>query len=157
MCASNHEREPEPSETVPAGEIYGQGLNASKELLKRSFERAPIGMMIMDAEERLWESNLALKRMLGYDEKEACSDFTLSEDAQKDAELYGELMRGERQSFQLEKRYRADEQEVIRSGQPLVGKEELGQDGEGNSRRRRWWCRTPRFSFRTTASRSWGS
>jgi hypothetical protein len=58
---------------------------------------------------------------------------------------------------ELAKRYRADEQEVIRSGQPLVGKEELGQDSEGNSRRRRWWCRTPRFSFRTTASRSWGS
>jgi hypothetical protein len=61
---------------------------------------------------------------------------------------------------ELAKRYRADEQEVIRSGQPLVGKEELGQDGEGNRRRRRrrrWWCRPPRFSFRTTASRSWGS
>ena len=105
MCASNHEREPEPSGTVPAGGISGQGLNASKELLKRSIERAPIGMMIMDAEGRLWESNSALKRMLGYDEKGACSDFTLPEDAQKDAELYGELMRGERKSFQLEKRY----------------------------------------------------
>src|SRR5918997_1470351 len=105
MCFSNHEREPEPSETVPAGEISGQGLNASKELLKRSFERAPIGMMIKHAEGRLWESNSALKRMLGYDEKEVCSDFTLPEDAQKDAELYGELVCGERQSFQLEKRY----------------------------------------------------
>jgi hypothetical protein len=58
---------------------------------------------------------------------------------------------------ELAKRYRADEQEVIRSGQPLVGKEELGQDEEGNRRRRRWWYRPPRVSFRTTASRSWGS
>ena len=60
-------------------------------------------------------------------------------------------------SKELARCYRADEQDVIRSGQPLVGKEELGQDSEGNSRRRRWWCRPPRFSFRTTASRSWGS
>ena len=60
-------------------------------------------------ESRLWESNSAFKRMLGYHEEElrgtAPFGFILPEDAQKDAKLYGELVRGERQSFQLEKRY----------------------------------------------------
>src|ERR687893_490785 len=133
MCASNHEREPEPSGTVPAGGISGQGLNASKELLKRSIERAPIGMMIMDAEGRLWESNSALKRMLGYDEKEACSDFTLPEDAQKEAELYGELVRGERQSFQLEKRY------VRKDGSVMWGRLSLSPGGGAGGGRFFFW------------------
>ena len=91
------------------GKISRKGSDASKELLSRAFERAAVGMMIEDAEGRPWESNSALRRMLGYDEEElrgmTRSDFTLPEDVEKDAELYGELVRGERQSLQLEKRY----------------------------------------------------
>ncbi|MBV9455771.1 MAG: EAL domain-containing protein [Rubrobacter sp.] len=81
----------------------------SKQPLRRAFERAPIGMMIKYAEDRPWEGNSALGRMLGYDEEEfrgtVRPNFTLPEDAEKDAELYGELVRGERQCFQLEQRY----------------------------------------------------
>jgi|SRR5918998_4921075 hypothetical protein len=57
---------------------------------------------------------------------------------------------------ELAKRYRADEQDIIRSGQPLVGKVETSQDGEGN-RRRRWCRRPPRCSYGMTTDRSWGS
>lgn len=89
--------------------ITRKGPDASKELLRRAFERAAVGMIIKDAEDRPWESNPALRRMLGYGEEELMggvrSDFTLPEDAEKDVELYRELVRGERQSFQLEKRY----------------------------------------------------
>ena len=78
-------------------------------LLRRAFERAAVSMVIKDAEGQPWESNSALRSMLGYDEDElrgtARSDFTSPEDAERDAKLYEELMRGERQSFELEKRY----------------------------------------------------
>ena len=66
-------------------------------------------MMIKNAEDLPWKSNSALRRMLGYDEEEfygtTGSNFTLPEDEVQDADLYRELVRGERQSFQLEKRY----------------------------------------------------
>ncbi len=89
----------------------------SNELLRRAFERTPIGMMIKDAEDRPWEGNPALRRMLGYDEEEfrgtARSNFALPEDAKEDAELYGELVRGERQTFRLEKRYVREDGSVM--------------------------------------------
>ena len=47
--------------------------------------------------------------MLGYDEGELQAmlrrDFTHPEDAEEDTELYAKLLRGERESFQIEKRY----------------------------------------------------
>ena len=52
--------------------------------------------------------------------------------------------------------YRADEQDIMWSGQPLVGKVETSQDGEDN-RRRRWCRRPPRCSYGMTTDRSWGS
>ncbi len=95
----------------------GNVLPGWEVLVRRAFERASVGMMIKDAEVRPWESNSALRRMLGYNEEEfrgaARLDFTLSEGAEKDAELYGELVRGERQSFQLEKRYVRQDGSVV--------------------------------------------
>jgi diguanylate cyclase (GGDEF)-like protein/PAS domain S-box-containing protein len=94
---------------VPVEGVYRKGPDASKELLMRAFERATVGIMIKDAEGRPWECNSAFRRMLGYDEEEfrgtARFNFTFPGDADKDTELYGELVRGERYSFQLEKRY----------------------------------------------------
>src|SRR5215218_3359006 len=79
--------------------------DASKKLLRRwAFEKVAVGMVISDSEERTWEGNSALRRMLGYDEEEfrgtARFNFTLPDDTAKDAELYRELVRGERQNFQ---------------------------------------------------------
>jgi diguanylate cyclase (GGDEF)-like protein/PAS domain S-box-containing protein len=89
--------------------IFREEPDASKQLLRRTFEKAAVGMMIKDAEDRPWKSNSALGRMLGYDEEEfygtAGSNFPLAVDEDQNAELYRELVRGERQSFQLEKRY----------------------------------------------------
>ncbi len=117
---------------VPAVRITRKGHDASKKLLKMAFEKATVGMMIKDAEDRPWESNSALKRMLGYDEEEfrgtAGPNFTLPEDAEQDAELYRELVGGERQSFQLEKRY------VRKDGSVMWGRLSAflveGSDGE---------------------------
>ena len=83
------------------------------ERLGAAFEGAPIGMVIKNAEGTLLRSNTSFRRMLGYEEEEirgmSRRDFTHPEDAEKDAELYSELLRGGREggreSFQIEKRY----------------------------------------------------
>jgi PAS domain S-box-containing protein len=89
----------------PNGGMTRQWPDASKKLLRRrAFEKVAVGRVISDAEERTWEGNSALRRMLGYDEVEfrgiARFNFTLPEGTEKDAELYRELVRGERQNFQ---------------------------------------------------------
>lgn len=66
-------------------------------------------MVIKDAYGRAVQSNPAFRSMLGYEEEELREmlrrDFTHPEDAEKDAELYTELLRGEREGFRIEKRY----------------------------------------------------
>lgn len=74
-----------------------------------AFRGTPVGMVIKDAEGRTVQSNPAFRSMLGYGEEELRGmlrrDFTHIEDAEKDAELFSELLRGEREGFQIEKRY----------------------------------------------------
>ena len=79
------------------------------ERLGAAFEGAAVGMVVKDTEGRLLRSNPAFRGMLGYGEGELRGmtrrDFTHPEDAEEDAELYSELLRGERGSFRVEKRY----------------------------------------------------
>ena len=87
------------------GSITRKRPDVSKKLLRRrAFEKVVVGMVISDAEERTWEGNSALRRMLGYDEEDSRGttrfNFTIPEDIEKDADLYGELVCGEPQSFQ---------------------------------------------------------
>ena len=87
----------------------GDGVGLEERLFREVFEKAAVGMVLKDAAGRPVESNPALRRMLGYGEGElrgmARSDFTHHEDRTKDAQLYEELFRGERESFRVEKRY----------------------------------------------------
>jgi diguanylate cyclase (GGDEF)-like protein/PAS domain S-box-containing protein len=73
------------------------------------FEKAPVGMVLEDSEGRFVESNPALQALLGYGEEELLgslrSDLTYPEDEVKDAKLYEELFKGEREGFRTEKRY----------------------------------------------------
>src|SRR5918911_961344 len=68
MHASSHEREPEPSRTVPMVGTTRKGLDTSQVLLRRVFENATVGMVIKEAEDRSWEGNSALRLMLGSEE-----------------------------------------------------------------------------------------
>jgi PAS domain S-box-containing protein len=81
--------------------------SASTERLRAVFERLDVGMILKDAEGKPLETNPALRRMLGYDEEElrgmVRSDFTVPEDAERDAELYRQLLAGERDSFRKER------------------------------------------------------
>lgn len=79
------------------------------ERLRRVAENAPVGMALKDMAGRVLWSNPALQSMLGYEDAELRgmfrTEFTHPLDAGEDTNLYEELLRGERQSFQLEKRY----------------------------------------------------
>jgi len=82
------------------------------------FDGAAIGIAICTLDGHILESNPALTRMLGYSREEFVgmhgSQFHPG-DFQQDEVLLGELMRGERESFQLEKRYRR------KNGSPVWG------------------------------------
>jgi len=83
--------------------------SVSTERLRAAFDGMAVGMILKGAEGETLESNPALRRMLGYGEEElrgmVRSDYTHPEDAGRDAELYRQLLAGERDSFRMEKRY----------------------------------------------------
>jgi len=86
-----------------------EGVSENAQRLGDVFEGAAIGMVVKDAGGRILRANAAFRGMLGYGEGElegtARRDLTRPEDAEKDAGLYAELLRGERDGFRIEKRY----------------------------------------------------
>ncbi len=81
------------------------------------FEGAAIGIGICQLDGRILEANSALSRMLGYDPQELtgtqvvmldseCDRQLWARDLAPDGRLLGELMRGKRNSFEIEKHYR---------------------------------------------------
>jgi diguanylate cyclase (GGDEF)-like protein/PAS domain S-box-containing protein len=84
-------------------------LRKSEGRLRALFENAAIGISLTDMEGRVVESNPALQRMIGYGEDELpgmhFSAFTHPDDAAIDWALFRELVAGERDSYELEKRY----------------------------------------------------
>jgi PAS domain S-box-containing protein len=82
-----------------------------------TFEQAGIGMAIVATNGHPVEVNAALRAMLGYaaDELAAMSfdEFTHPDDREADQALFGALVAGSRDRYQLEKRYiRKDHQEI---------------------------------------------
>jgi PAS domain S-box-containing protein len=84
-------------------------LRDSKERCKAITGKAAIGIALVNLEKRPVESNPALQKMLGYSNKELCSmhlsDFTYPDDVESDVKLTQELFEGERNQYQIEKRY----------------------------------------------------
>ncbi len=76
---------------------------------RTTFERAGIGMAIIDNAGRFVESNSALQRLLGYSAGELANmvftEFTHPEEVQADTELAQELIECKRDFYQIEKRY----------------------------------------------------
>jgi diguanylate cyclase (GGDEF)-like protein/PAS domain S-box-containing protein len=84
-------------------------LRESEDRFRGFFESAAIGMLIMDLEGGFSQVNRALCEMVGYDEEELISmtinDITHSEDIDFVNHCFNQLLRGEINSFQIEKRY----------------------------------------------------
>ncbi len=86
-----------------------EALRESEERFRSMFEATAIGVAVADMNGHLVESNRRLQEMLGYSGEElhrmAFTEFTHPEDASADMELYKELIAGERDHYQMEKRY----------------------------------------------------
>lgn len=84
-------------------------IRESEERFRTIFEGAASGIAILDLDGRILQSNPELQEMLGYDgsEMEGANflDITHPDDRQKNSVLHRELVSGERDSYELEKRY----------------------------------------------------
>lgn len=81
------------------------------------FRRAPIGIGIVDAKGRTIHTNDALRLLLGYTPEEFANrhfdEFTHPDDVARNAELFAELVAGERESFEFEKRFFAKDGSLV--------------------------------------------
>jgi two-component system, cell cycle sensor histidine kinase and response regulator CckA len=85
------------------------GLGHSEARFRSLFEKAAIGMAFIDMDGHPFEMNLTFKRMLGYTDDELARmtihDMTYPDDVESDAGLYKLLIDGERDYYQIKKRY----------------------------------------------------
>jgi len=77
----------------------------SESRYRELFNKAAIGIAIVDSGRRIIESNRAFEKMLGYSEKEMLgrhfTDFTHPEDRMTDTDLYRELLEQKRDAYQM--------------------------------------------------------
>jgi len=94
-----------------------EALQQSEQRLNIVFSESPMGIALVGTDSRPILTNPALQKMLGYTGEElsrmSFSDFTHPDDCAKDTELYGQLIQGTRQGYQLEKRYIRKDGQVI--------------------------------------------
>ncbi|HUI25044.1 MAG TPA: PAS domain S-box protein [Candidatus Kryptonia bacterium] len=86
-----------------------EALRASEERFSNAFTYAPIGMALVALDGRAFQVNRALCKMLGYDEAEllgkTVGEITHPDDVASAYEQVARLLRGEVDSYQIEKRY----------------------------------------------------
>ena len=86
-----------------------EALRESKERFEALFEHAGIGIALVDVHGRPIKSNPALESIVGYSAAElremVFTAITHTDDRELDWGLYQELIAGQRQSYQIEKRY----------------------------------------------------
>jgi PAS domain S-box-containing protein len=94
-----------------------EALRASEARFRAIFEAAGIGIGIASMDGTILQSNPALRAMLGYSADElqrmVVPEFTHPDDAMSDWELYGELVAGLRDYFQIEKRFYRKNGELV--------------------------------------------
>lgn len=89
-------------------DLYNQ-LKVSNEQFKGAFEYSAIGMALVSTEGKWLKVNKSVCDTVGYEEEELLrttfQEITHPEDLDIDLELLGEMLRGERETYQMEKRY----------------------------------------------------
>lgn len=100
-------------------------LRQSEEQFRRVFDEAPIGMSLAGLDNRYIRVNRAFYEMLGYTESElmvlSFEDITSPEDLELENPYMKQLIQGEIDSFDLEKRYRKKNQEIVWVNLTLIG------------------------------------
>ncbi len=89
----------------------------SEERFRAMFNRASIGVLLVDPDGRVLMANPALRRMLGYTgrelRKKRFADYTHPADAARSIEMFHQAMAGHQDHYRLEKRYvRKDGEEI---------------------------------------------
>ncbi len=91
-------------------------LEASEQDFRQLFEEAPIGMAVVDLDDRFQQANTALREMIGYSEDElrrrTSFDITAPDEINRSRHLARELIEG-RAAHRIEKRYRRKNGEEI--------------------------------------------
>lgn len=94
-----------------------EALREREELLEAIFDHAPIGISITDADARFVRVNRQFQEMLGYTEEELQRmtgwDLLHEDEVELNARMRGELWRGERPAYTLERRYVRKNGEVL--------------------------------------------
>ncbi len=88
---------------------YIDALRASEVRFRTIFEGTSMGIALVNKDGRIVESNPALQQMLGYSQGELLNQvftvFTLPEETSRCQMLFQELVRGERESYRVEKKF----------------------------------------------------
>lgn len=86
-----------------------EALRDSESRFRSAFDYAPHGLALVSETGYFLKANRALAQITGYSQDELLqyrfADLTHSEDLEPDLDLAGQLARGERDSYQMEKRY----------------------------------------------------
>jgi diguanylate cyclase (GGDEF)-like protein/PAS domain S-box-containing protein len=102
---------------VTEARAYQRELLESNERFRLAFDNAPIGMAIVALDGTFRQVNPALCRITGYDREPLLSlkfqDITHPDDLAADLELLDEVVRGERATYEIEKRYRRPSGEYV--------------------------------------------
>ena len=93
-------------------------LRESEERFRTMFEAAPTATMLFDADGKIVAANRSVETMLGYTEAELLGhsprEVRHPDDSEEGNRLFGELVRGERESLRREARYvRSDGETVV--------------------------------------------
>src|SRR5438270_1623610 len=109
-------------------------LHDSQARFRAIFDTAAIGIALVDLDERPIDGNAALQRLLGYSAEElrglTLSALSHPEDMAVDGALARDLFEGERDTYQIEKRYLHKDGSVIRGHLTLS----LVRDADGTPR-----------------------
>ncbi|MBT3266888.1 PAS domain S-box protein [Candidatus Poribacteria bacterium] len=92
-------------------------LRESEERFRAVFESAQLGITLADATGRIFQTNEAFQRMLGYGEAELCelsvADITHAEDVAETAAVIRHMALGDRDVVDMEKRFVRKDGEVV--------------------------------------------
>jgi PAS domain S-box-containing protein len=95
---------------VTAVKANARALADSERRFRTAFTNAPIGMTLVGPDGRILQANAAFCVMLGYDQTDVeCMTFqqlTYPEDLELNLRLMGSVLAGERDTYEMEKRYR---------------------------------------------------
>ena len=125
------ERTAELQEQAAVLRAQAAALAESEARLRAIFERAGIGIALADTSGRIVRSNSYFQNMLGYSEDELVAltfaDCTYPEDRALNLQYFAELLAGQRDFYQLEKRYVRKDRSLVWVS--LTGT--LAQDADG--------------------------